>query len=91
MSAFTVQMIDLATKEKFDADVHAGLHVVRTRNGRYAFRCPAPTARGNLCYKFVSQAAAEAYCKEFNILLIDREDTSVDKSTTGPAPVEVSA
>ena len=54
--AFTVKMMDLCTKEFFDATAETGLSVREAKNKRKAFVAPAPTERKNLCWKWASEA-----------------------------------
>ena len=53
---FSVKMLDLATKEYFEADKEMGLEVRAAKNGRKAFTCAAPTERKNVCWKWASEA-----------------------------------
>ena len=57
MSAdFEVRMMDLATKQFFQANKESGLEVRTAKNGRRAFVCPAPTERKNACWKWASES-----------------------------------
>jgi hypothetical protein len=56
MPAFTVKMMDLATKQFFEADKAMGLEIKEAKNKRKAFTCPAPTERKNVCWKWASEA-----------------------------------
>ena len=57
MSAdFEVRMMDLATKQFFQANKESGLDVRTAKNGRRAFVCPAPTERKNACWKWASES-----------------------------------
>lgn len=54
--SITVKMLDLCTKEFFEATPTTGLEIRKAKNGRSAFVCPAPTERKNLCWKWASAA-----------------------------------
>lgn len=73
MSTTPVQMIDLVTKEKFDATAKTGLKVVSTKNNRLAWVAPAPTERKNLCYKFAKQADVDAFTQSTGIKPVPKE------------------
>jgi hypothetical protein len=62
MSAeFSVKMMDLCTKTFFEASGATGLEIRKAKNGRLAFVCPAPSEKGNLCWKWASAEQASLF------------------------------
>lgn len=55
-ATMTVKMLDMCTKQFFEASRDDGLEICKAKNGRSAFVCPAPTERKNLCWKWASAA-----------------------------------